>query len=142
LTADSGSTGYINYAGTTKTNGQLYGGTSNPSSSTRLNYDGNFYATKFIGDGSELTGITSETQVDVEDPILAAIVFGGQGSGASDETVYPIGPGSSKLFWENDKTLSSSYTISSDKNTMTIGPITLDDGVEVTIPDGGVWTIV
>ncbi|MDD5213564.1 MAG: tail fiber domain-containing protein [Candidatus Gracilibacteria bacterium] len=48
-TAGSATTGYLNYAGTTKTLGQIYGGTTNPSNTTRLNYDGDFYANNFYG---------------------------------------------------------------------------------------------
>ena len=40
-----------------KTAGGFYGGTTAPSSITRANYDGYLYATKFYGDGSQLTGI-------------------------------------------------------------------------------------
>ena len=42
-----------------KTAGGFYGGTTTPSSTTRANYDGYLYATKFYGDGSALTGITA-----------------------------------------------------------------------------------
>jgi hypothetical protein len=48
-TAGSTSVGFVNYNGTTKTTGQWYGGTANPSSTTRLNFDGYLYATKFTG---------------------------------------------------------------------------------------------
>ena len=46
-TAGDAGVGFIRYAGTTLTAGQLYGGTTNPSGSTRLNYAGNLYATAF-----------------------------------------------------------------------------------------------
>jgi hypothetical protein len=36
-------TGYLNYNGTTSSSGQFDGGITNPSHTTRLNYDGNFY---------------------------------------------------------------------------------------------------
>jgi hypothetical protein len=38
----------------------FYGGTAVPSGTTRLNYGGHFYATKFYGDGSSLTNITAD----------------------------------------------------------------------------------
>jgi hypothetical protein len=58
-TAGSTTTGFINYSGTTKTNGQMYGGTSDPTNVTRLNYDGYLYVTRIYGDGSQLTGLTA-----------------------------------------------------------------------------------
>lgn len=46
------------------------------------------------------------------------------------------------IFFENDQSVTGSYTITSGKNAMTAGPVTVNDGVVVTIPDGGTWTIV
>jgi len=46
----------------------------------------------------------------------------------------------SGIFWENDTILQSSYNIESGKNAMTIGPVTLDTDVAVTID--GRWIIV
>lgn len=45
-------------------------------------------------------------------------------------------------FWENNTTISSSYSITAGKNAGTFGPVTIADGVTVTIPDGSTWTIV
>ena len=44
-----------------KTSGGFYGGTTAPTNTTRTNYDGCLYATKFYGDGSGLTGIAAST---------------------------------------------------------------------------------
>ena len=44
-----------------KTAGGFYGGTTAPTSTTRANYDGYLYATRFYGDGSQLTGLTATT---------------------------------------------------------------------------------
>lgn len=59
--ANVSGSGYLVYAGNVRTSGQLYGGNTNPTSSTRLNYDGHFYATKLYGDGAGLTGISFGT---------------------------------------------------------------------------------
>lgn len=56
-------TSFVAYAGMDKTVGSFYGGTTVPTSSIRLNYDGHFFATKFIGDGSSLTGIPQEGSI-------------------------------------------------------------------------------
>lgn len=57
VTAGSSSSSFVEYNGTTRTSGQFYGGTTNPNGSTRLNYSGNFHATKLYGDGSNLTNV-------------------------------------------------------------------------------------
>jgi hypothetical protein len=43
---------------------------------------------------------------------------------------------------ENPTTISANYSISTGTNAYSSGPITVADGVAVTIPDGSVWTIV
>lgn len=47
-----------------------------------------------------------------------------------------------KVFYENEQTVSVNYTITSGKNAMSAGPITVADGIVVTIPDGSTYTIV
>lgn len=46
------------------------------------------------------------------------------------------------LFYENDTTVTSNYTITSGKNAMSAGPITINSGVTVTVPAGSTWTVV
>lgn len=52
------------------------------------------------------------------------------------------GGGSDDVFYENATTVTTSYTITSGKNAMTAGPIMINDGVTVTIPDGSTWSII
>lgn len=52
------------------------------------------------------------------------------------------GGGNNQVFFQNDVTVTASYTIPTGKNAGTFGPITIDSGVSVTVPDGSVWTIV
>ncbi len=52
------------------------------------------------------------------------------------------GAGSDDVFYENSKTITASYTVSTNKNAMTAGPVTLDVGVSVTVPAGSAWTVV
>lgn len=61
-------------------------------------------------------------------------------TGAGGATM-PTGGGSNKVFYENDQTVTEDYTISTGKNAMSAGPITIADGVTVTIPDASTWTI-
>jgi len=112
-TAGTTTNSFLKYTGTTKTNASFYGGTSDPTNATRLNYDGYFYATRFYGDGTFLSGIKA-----------------GANGGGSDE-----------IFWENGRTISSNYTITTNKNAGTFGPITINNGITVTIPNESTWTI-
>ncbi len=52
------------------------------------------------------------------------------------------GLGTNAVFYENDQNVTGSYTITSNKNAMSAGPITIDSGVTVTVPSGSVWVIV
>ena len=80
----------------------------------------------FIGTGN--TFAVAGGKVDIS-------IAGGSGGGA-------VGTGTDKVFYENDITVAQSYTISSGKNAMSAGPITLGGSVVVTIPNGSVWTVV
>lgn len=57
------------------------------------------------------------------------------------DSAMPVGAGSDKVFYENDQTVTTNYTITTGKNAMSAGPITLDPGVTVTIPSGSEWSI-
>jgi hypothetical protein len=39
-------------------------------------------------------------------------------------------------------TLTTNYTITTSKNAMTAGPVTINSGVTVTVPSGSTWTVV
>lgn len=64
------------------------------------------------------------------------------GSGNIEISGGAIGGGSDKIFWENDQTVTTNYTISASKNAMSAGPITISPGVTVTVPSGSSWVIV
>ena len=57
------------------------------------------------------------------------------GGGATGGTNNPF-------IYENDITVTADYTITSGKNAMSAGPITINNGVTVTVPNGSVWSIV
>lgn len=61
--------------------------------------------------------------------------WGSVGGGAT-------GGGNDDVFVENGRVVTSNYTITTGKNAMSAGPVTINDGVSVTIPSGSVWTIV
>lgn len=53
-----------------------------------------------------------------------------------------VGGGSDQVFYENDGTINSSYTITTGRNAGSFGPITVATGVVVTVPAGSTWSIV
>ena len=82
----------------------------------------------FIGTGNTFAvGGANNGVVDIS--------IAGGGGGA-------VGTGTDKVFYENDISVAQSYTISSGKNAMSAGPITLGGSVVVTIPNGSTWTVV
>ena len=83
------------------------------------------------------------------DPALLAVGTNGQslvsdGTDISwgDSAAGATGAGSDKIFWENGQTVTQNYTITNNYNAMSAGPITINNGVSVTIGDGETWTIV
>lgn len=54
-----------------------------------------------------------------------------------------IGGGASAggVIYENGTTISANYTLSTGKNGLSVGPITIASGVTVTIPSGQVWMV-
>jgi hypothetical protein len=59
-------------------------------------------------------------------------------SAASDNVAFT----SDTPIYENTQIIRSNYTITTGSNAMSAGPITIADGVIVTIPNGSDWTIV
>lgn len=81
--------------GTSKAAGRFYGGTTDPTNTTRLNYDGYFYATRFYGDASQLSvattgangvmsaadkakldSLSAASGISEDDAIVLALIFG------------------------------------------------------------------
>ena len=61
--------------------------------------------------------------------------WGAVGGGAT-------GGGSDQVFMENDQTVTANYTISTNKNAVSAGTLTVNSGVTVTVPSGARWVVV
>jgi len=85
-------------------------------SSSGVTVTGTVAATAFTGDGSSLSNLPAGAPV----------------GGASTNTV----------FFENDKLVEVGYQITSTKNAMSAGPVSISAGIAVTVPSGCSWTIV
>jgi hypothetical protein len=44
--------------------------------------------------------------------------------------------------WENSNTITANYTIGTNFNAMSAGPVTVDSGVTVTVPTGSRWVVI
>ena len=51
------------------------------------------------------------------------------------------GAGGDQVFVENGVTVTANYTLSTNKNAMSVGPITINSGISVTVPSGQRWVI-
>jgi hypothetical protein len=60
--------------------------------------------------------------------------WGSVGGGAT-------GGGSDEIFVENGQTVTTNYTITTNKNAMSVGPISINSGVTVTVPSGSNWVV-
>ena len=52
------------------------------------------------------------------------------------------GAGGDEIFYENEQNVTTSYSITTNENAVSAGPITVDSGATVTIPSGSTWVIV
>lgn len=78
-----------------------------------------------------VTWLTAGTGLSITDTTISAT---GGGGGAT-------GGGTDEVFYENDQTVTTNYTIPTGKNAMTTGPITINSGVSVTVSAGSTWVV-
>jgi len=106
--------------------------------------DASVQTTAATGQANMPAGTTAQRTVS---PIAGALRFNStdvsfEGYDGTEWGAIGGGGGASEgIFYENDQSLSTNYTIVSTKNAMTAGPITINDGVTVTIETGGRWVV-
>lgn len=86
-------------------------------------------------DGSPAVGYMRYNTTLAQFEGYGAAGWGKVGGGAT-------GGGTDAVFLEADNVVTTDYTITTGKNAVTPGPITINNGVIVTVPNGSVWTIV
>lgn len=74
---------------------------------------------------------TSTNKIEAYNATASAWVSSGGASGY----------GSDAVFYENGKTVNTSYTITSGNNAHSVGPITIASGQSVTVPSGSRWVV-
>ena len=130
-----------------------YSNQINVGNNIKLGTAGIVTATTFSGSGANLTNIPAGnltgTVADARISTLTASKLTGALpaiSGANLTNLPPSAPvggaSTNQVFFENDKLVEVGYQITSTKNAMSAGPISVSAGIAVTIPSGCSWTIV
>jgi hypothetical protein len=78
-----------------------------------------------------LPAVTGNALISTTGGVLSWGTAGGASGGGTDQ-----------VFYENDQSVTTDYSIGTNKNAMSAGPITIDSGATVTVPSGSTWTIV
>jgi hypothetical protein len=84
--------------------------------------------------GTPVAGMIRYNSTTTKFEGYTAGAWGSLGGGAT-------GGGADQVFVENGQTVTTSYTITTNYNAMSVGPITIDDGAVVTVPDGSTWLV-
>ena len=71
-----------------------------------------------------------------------ALVSDGSGVLSWGRAGGATGGGIDDIFYENGQIVTTNYTISTNKNAMSAGPVTINAGVTVTVPSGSTWVVV
>jgi hypothetical protein len=72
----------------------------------------------------------------------ALVYNSGTGVWTATTPTSAVGGNSDQIFYTNQKTITANYTLSGTVNALTSGPVTINDGIVVTISDGATWSIV
>ena len=100
--------------------------------------------------GASTAASAKVTTLDIASGLTLATAAGSSGqvltsAGAGLVPTWTT-PSSSNItangLWENAATISSNYTIGTNNNAVSAGPITVASGVVVTVPSGSTWVVV
>lgn len=121
---------------TTTAHGLTTGDYVTISGTTPAAYSGEFQIT--------VTGTTTFTYTMLTTPsgnatVVGSYIYGYWGAISGNGATGGLG---NPVFYENDQTVTADYTITTGKNAMSAGPITVNTGVTVTVPTGSNWIIV
>ena len=60
----------------------------------------------------------------------------------STNTIYSEQVGASNGLFVNSKTVSANFTVPTNYHALSVGPVTVDSGVSVTVPSGSNWKVI
>jgi hypothetical protein len=100
--------------------------------------DGHF---KVTTEGSERIRVGPAGQVGI-----AGANYGTSGQvltsgGASGAVSWQDAAGATGVILENQQAISSNYTLTTNYNGLSVGPVTIQNSIAVTVPNGAVWMI-
>ena len=110
-------------------NGVLIGNGTGAVTAVDMSTKGNILA----GDGS---GNPSALAVGTNDFVLTAASGEATGLKWALAAAGATGGGTDQVFYENSRIMTTNYTITSSKSASTVGPLTINSGVTLTIPSG------
>ena len=85
-------------------------------------------------DGAPSAGYLRFNSTLTKPEVYNGTAWGSVGGGAT-------GGGSDEIFIENGQTVTTNYTITTNKNAMSTGPITINSSITVTVPSGSNWVV-
>ena len=108
-----------------------------------------------VYDGESISGILNGTTLALQTGGLDAINIDASQNVSIANLVLPTGltftdgttqttaayMGANNCMFENNMTITDDYTITTGRSASSVGPITIDGGVTVTIPSGSNWVI-
>ncbi len=114
---------------------------------TNVDLTGAVLYTALTGSAVLPAGTTAERDASPQAGYLRFNADTGLYEGYNGSDWVPVGSGATgaagdQVFVENDQTVSADYTIPGTKNAMSTGPVTIQDGVTVTVSDGARWVII
>jgi hypothetical protein len=84
--------------------------------------------------GTPVAGMVRYNSTTTKFEGYTAGAWGALGGGAT-------GGGADQVFVENGQTVTTSYTITTNFNAMSVGPITINSGATVSVPSGSSWLV-
>jgi hypothetical protein len=108
-----------------------------------MGYTVNAGSTGSIAAGGQYDGNNNST-ANYGNDVLAYLASAAQAAAdaaAVLASIMPVGGGSDHVFYENAQTVTTNYTLTAGKNAMSAGPLTINNGITVTIPSGATWSV-
>lgn len=98
-------------------------------------YNGEF-SIVYVTDDQFTYTMTTEPGANASGTLAyTVLIWGNVGGGAT-------GAAGNDIFYENSTNVTANYTLTTNKNAMSAGPITVNTGITVTVPTSSTWSIV